>query len=95
MIYLNGKKVEFIEFPNKERRLDLPEDMLTDIDYTSVTTQIDSSVNKVYWKYENDASIFELLLFDDAINSYDILDTCHIPVWIEFKKKELRFHLKF
>lgn len=71
MIYLNGKKVEFIEFPNKERRLDLPEDMLTDIDYTSVTTQIDSSVNKVYWKYENDASIFELLLFDNAINSYD------------------------
>lgn len=71
MIYLNGKKVDFIEFPNKERRLDLPEDMLTVIDYTSVTTQIDSSVNKVYWKYENDASIFELLLFDDAINSYD------------------------
>ena len=28
MIYLNGKKVEFIEFPNKERRLDLPEDMV-------------------------------------------------------------------
>lgn len=71
MIYLNGKKVEFIEFPNKERRLDLPGNMLTKIDYTSVIPKIDSAVNKVYWKYENDSSIFELLLFDDAINSYN------------------------
>lgn len=31
MIYLNGKKVEFIEFPNKEHRLDLPEDMLNKV----------------------------------------------------------------
>ena len=28
MIYLNGKKVTFIDFPNKERRLDLPKEMV-------------------------------------------------------------------
>lgn len=58
MIYLNGKKVEFIEFPNKERRLDLPEDM------------VNEDLNNVYWKYENDSSIFELLLLDSAIETY-------------------------
>ena len=62
MIYLNGKKVEFIEFPNKERRLDLSEDMINTHPY-----QI---VNNVYWKYENDASIFELLLLDHSIETY-------------------------
>lgn len=61
MIYLNGKKVEFIEFPNKERRLDLPEDMVN---------EGLKAVNDVYWKYEDDASIFELLLLDDAIEKY-------------------------
>ena len=65
MIYLNGKKVEFIEFPNKERRLDLPEDILN-----QVPENVTNKTNTVYWKYENDASIFELLLLDDAINSY-------------------------
>lgn len=62
MIYLNGKKVEFIEFPNKERRLDLPANM--------VNTHPYQIVNNVYWKYENDASIFELLLLDSAIETY-------------------------
>ena len=62
MIYLNGKKVEFIEFPNKERRLDLPEDM--------VNKHLYEVVNDVYWKYEDDASIFELLLLDNAIEAY-------------------------
>ena len=62
MIYLNGQKVEFIKFPNKERRLDLPEDM--------VNTNLYQIVNNVYWKYENDASIFELLLLDSAIETY-------------------------
>lgn len=62
MIYLNGKKVEFIEFPNKERRLDLPTNM--------VNTHPYQIVNNVYWKYENDASIFELLLLDSAIETY-------------------------
>lgn len=62
MIYLNGQKVEFINLPNKERRLDLPKDM--------VTTDIYEDVDNVYWKYEDDKSIFELLLLDSAINSY-------------------------
>lgn len=62
MIYLNGKKVTFIDFPNKERRLDLPEEMVN-MDFYNV-------VNDVYWKYTGDASIFELLLLDDAIRSY-------------------------
>lgn len=73
MIYLNGKKIEFIEFPNKERRLDLPEDMLNQVPDNSPfkAFHLTSQANTVYWKYENDASIFELLLLDDAINSYD------------------------
>lgn len=62
MIYLNGKEVEFINLPNKERRLDLTKDM--------VTTDIHEDVDDVYWKYEDDKSIFELLLLDSAIKSY-------------------------
>lgn len=70
MIYLNGKKVEFIELPNKERRLDLQEEMLNH--------HPELILNDVYWKYENDASIFELLLLDNAIKSYDELYNLHI-----------------
>ena len=62
MIYLNGKKVNFIDFPNKERRLDLTKEMVNMDSY--------NVVNTVYWKYKGDASIFELLLLDDAIHSY-------------------------
>ena len=62
MIYLNGKKVNFIDFPNKERRLDLPKEMIN-MGFYDV-------VNNVYWKYDGDTSIFELLLLDDAIHSY-------------------------
>lgn len=62
MIYLNGKQVEFIDLPNKERRLDLPKDM--------VNTDIHEEVDNVYWKYEDDKSIFELLLLDSAFKSY-------------------------
>ena len=62
MIYLNGKKINFIDFPNKERRLDLPKEM--------VNMDVYNVVNNVYWKYNGDASIFELLLLDDAIRSY-------------------------
>lgn len=62
MIYLNGKKVEFINLPNKERRLDLPKSM--------INTNLHEIVNNVYWKYEDDSSIFELLLLDSAIESY-------------------------
>lgn len=69
MIYLNGKKVEFIEFPNKERRLDLPKSMINPVPENSTfkAFHIINRANIVYWKYENDASIFELLLLDDAI----------------------------
>ena len=72
MIYLNGKKVEFIEFPNKERRLDLPNEILNKVSENSPfrAFHITNKANTVYWKYENDASIFELLLLDDAIHSY-------------------------
>ena len=62
MIFLNGKKVEFIEFPNKERRLDLPKEMLN--------TDLYRIVNNVYWKYEDDKSIFELMLLDYTIETY-------------------------
>ena len=62
MIYLNGKKINFIDFPNKERRLDLPKEMIN-MDFYNV-------VNNIYWKYNGDASIFELLLLDNAIRSY-------------------------
>lgn len=54
MITLNKKVVEFITFPNNERRLDLDESLLNDD-------------NKVLWKYENDGSIFELLLFNSSM----------------------------
>ena len=62
MIYLNGKRINFIDFPNKERRLDLPKEM--------VNTDVYDVVNNVYWKYDGDTSIFELLLLDNAIHSY-------------------------
>jgi len=54
MITLNKQDVEFITFPNNEHRLDLDESLLNDD-------------NKVLWKYENDGSIFELLLFNSSM----------------------------
>lgn len=51
MITLNGKKVEFQTFPNKETRLDLDKSLLRE-------------VNKVIWKFEANGDIFELLQFD-------------------------------
>ena len=54
MITLNKRVVEFITFPNNEHRLDLDESLLNDD-------------NKVLWKYENDGSIFELLLFNSSM----------------------------
>lgn len=54
MITLNKQVVEFITFPNKEHRLDLDENLLNDN-------------NKALWKYENDSSIFELLLFNSSM----------------------------
>ena len=73
MIYLNEKKVEFIEFPNKERRLDLKESNLNHVpkNVPFQAFHIYNNANTVYWKYENDASIFELFLLDDAIESLD------------------------
>ena len=63
MIYLNENTVEFITFPNKEKRLDLPKEFVKFHD-----TKV---VNDIYWKYETDESIFELLLVDNAMISYE------------------------
>lgn len=57
MITVNGNRVEYITFPNNERRLDLPKEVLRDD-------------NIVAWQYETDASIFDLFLFDNAMQSY-------------------------
>lgn len=58
MITLNKRVVEFVTFPNNEHRLDLNENLLNDN-------------NKVLWKYENDGSIFELLLFNSSMRQLD------------------------
>ena len=58
MIQLNHHPVEFVTFPNKEHRLDLPTEHLADH-------------NTVLWQFESDASIFELLLFDRAMRQLD------------------------
>lgn len=60
MLYINKQLVEFITFPNNERRLDLQKEILD---------KKQGIVNDVYWHYENDESIFELFLLDDAIHS--------------------------
>lgn len=56
MIYVNNHEVEFTTFPNREKRLDLDTSFLKDED------------NKVIWKYQDDADIFELLLFNNAMH---------------------------
>lgn len=56
MLYLNNNKVEFITFPNQEKRLDLPLEFVNNL-----------HENVVLWEYETDASIFELLLFDEVM----------------------------
>lgn len=56
MLYLNDNKVEFITFPNQEKRLDLPLEFVNNL-----------HENVVLWDYETDASIFELLLFDEVM----------------------------
>lgn len=56
MLYLNDNKVEFITFPNQEKRLDLPLEFVNNL-----------HENIVLWDYETDASIFELLLFDEVM----------------------------
>ena len=58
MITLNKQVVEFITFPNQEHRLDLDETLLNEH-------------NKVLWKYENDGSIFELLLLNSSMRQLD------------------------
>ena len=60
MLYINQTPVEFIIFPNKERRLDLKQETLD---------MKPGLINDVYWHYENDESIFELFLLDNAIHS--------------------------
>ena len=56
MLYLNNNKVKFITFPNQEKRLDLPLNFVNNL-----------HENIVLWNYETDASIFELLLFDEVM----------------------------
>lgn len=56
MLYLNNNKVEFITFPNQEKRLDLPLNFVNNL-----------HENIALWNYETDASIFELLLFDEVM----------------------------
>lgn len=54
MLLLNNAQVHFIDFPNKERRLDLPKELVKDM-------------NTVIWHYDNDGSIFELLLLEQVM----------------------------
>lgn len=56
MLYLNDNEVKFITFPNQEKRLDLPLEFVNNL-----------HENIVLWNYETDASIFELLLFDEVM----------------------------
>ena len=64
MLLLNNQQVHFIDFPNKERRLDLPKELVKDM-------------NTVIWHYDNDGSIFELLLFEKVMfqlkKPYDLI----------------------
>lgn len=60
MLYVNKQLIEFITFPNNERRLDLSREILE---------LKPGFINDVYWHYENDESIFELFLLDDAVHS--------------------------
>lgn len=56
MLYLNDNEVKFIILPNQEKRLDLPLEFINNL-----------HENIVLWTYETDASIFELLLFDEVM----------------------------
>ena len=69
MLYVNNQPIKFIMFPNLEKRLDLPKEILD---------RKEGIINHVQWYYENDASIFELLLLDDAIHSYTQLYELYI-----------------
>lgn len=64
MLLLNNQHVHFINFPNKERRLDLPKELVKDM-------------NTVLWHYDNDGSIFELLLLEQVMfqlqKPYDLI----------------------
>lgn len=56
MLHLNDNEVKFITLPNQEKRLDLPLEFINNL-----------HENIVLWTYETDASIFELLLFDEVM----------------------------
>ena len=58
MILLNNHPVEFITFPNNERRLDVNTEHLLDD-------------NTVIWHYKDDSSIFELLLFNKSMTQLE------------------------
>ena len=59
MLYLNDNEVKFIILPNQEKRLDLPLEFINNL-----------HENIVLWTYETDASIFELLLFDEVMTKF-------------------------
>ena len=60
MLYLNDNEVKFIILPNQEKRLDLPLEFINNL-----------HENIVLWTYETDASIFELLLFDEVMTKLE------------------------
>lgn len=66
-IFLNNHIVEFIEFPNKEKRLDLNPDLIKD------------HKNKVMFVFEDNSSIFDLLLFDSVMDQLDVEYNLFIP----------------
>lgn len=65
-IYLNKNVVNFVTFPNKEKRLDLELDFLKE-------------TNEVIWKWQDDSDIFELFLFDSVMNKLKENYTLFIP----------------
>lgn len=91
MLYINKHFVEFITFPNKERRLDLPQELLD---------EKPGNLNDVYWYYE----MMNLFLnssywMTPSIHLVNfityILVTCRIHVWIEYKIPVQLSHLTF
>lgn len=70
MIYINGNKVDFQIFPNKEKRLDL--------DFEQILENRVGTYEKVIWQWQSDEDIFELLLLDSVLNNFNSYDL-YIP----------------
>lgn len=65
-LYVNNRLVEFQTFPNLETRLDLDQSIL-------------KPHNKVMWKFVDNSSIFELLLFDNVMSQNQMIYELFIP----------------